>query len=195
MRRAVKVLTGVAVVAVLFAVAGLIWIRSDLVRINRDLAASERSPLPRRVIDAIVAVEDPNFAKLSSQFVRSYLTRRGVADLARELILDAVVDLRSHPEQIAQAYAQTVYFGTVDGRPIQGVSAAARTYFSVSPDQLTAAQLASLVATIRSPRRFSPRVTSAQAGAWRLEVLSRMRSAHVITSADYQTAAQALGKR
>jgi membrane peptidoglycan carboxypeptidase len=196
-----------------------LWIRKDLARIDSNLESAKRSPVPRRVVDAILAVEDPGFmsrsrfdtiravirfltgtyslpadrASLTNQYVKWQVgPRRGLRGIGRELLINAFIDSRGHPDQIAQAYAQSVYLGTINHRAIYGVNTAANEYFGRAPDSLSISQLALLVASIRSPSRFSPNKHSPGATTWRREVLSRMRSAGVITEQEYGTAAQEL---
>ncbi len=210
MRRAFKVLAILTIIGAVVLVAIWVWIRTDLARIESDLEAANQTPVAQRAVDAIVAVEDPGFtsrprfdivvvlvhdkASLTHDLVRQHLTRRGLRDIARGFLVNALVDLRGDHKEIAQAYAQTAFFGSVDRRPIYGMNAAASEYFARSADKLSAAQIAQLVATIRSPARFSPGVRSDQATAWRLEVLLRMRKAGVITSTEYEAAAGELVK-
>jgi membrane peptidoglycan carboxypeptidase len=220
--RAIVTVTLAAMVATIVCL--WLWVRPDVVRVENSIDSAQ-APVPERVIAAIVAVEDPDFARrthghsfarlkkaiiesssrwsLDAPVHRASLTERMVgwemkgrpiSRAARQLLVTSMVEWHYQDAQIAIAYANQSYFGTFEGRPIYGVSAASSSYFAKPPDQLSLAELASLVASIRSPGAFSPSVRTERARERRHTVLEQIVSAGLASAAEAAEAETALAR-
>lgn len=80
----------------------------------------------------------------------------------------------------------TMYLNTVDfGSNAFGIRTAARTYFGVSPDQLTYEQSAVLVGLLKATSYYNPKLNPKNALARRNVVLGNLRDFHFITKDEY----------
>jgi membrane peptidoglycan carboxypeptidase len=95
---------------------------------------------------------------------------RKASEAVRALLLEAEYDKR----EILQAYLNQVYLGHVNGLAVHGIGAAARVYFSKSPDRLSLAEAATLAAMIQGPNRLSPQRDPERLRERRDWVLSRL---------------------
>src|SRR5690554_5647191 len=81
-----------------------------------------------------------------------------------------------------------MYFNTVDFGAYNtfGIKSAAQTYFSTTPDQLTAEQAAVLVGMLKGPGIYSPIRHPQNSFARRNTVLANMRRSGFITRQEYE---------
>jgi penicillin-binding protein 1B len=70
---------------------------------------------------------------------------------AREAVLALIIEARLSKDEILEAYLSDIYFGHRDGRAIQGLTEASRSYFNKSPKDLTAFEAAVLASLVRAP--------------------------------------------
>jgi membrane peptidoglycan carboxypeptidase len=91
---------------------------------------------------------------ITQQYAKNaFLTQdRTYSRKIKEFFISLKLSQQLSKSQILENYLNTIYFG----RGALGVEVAARTYFGVSADKLTAAQGAVLAATIRSPAAYDP---------------------------------------
>jgi membrane peptidoglycan carboxypeptidase len=91
---------------------------------------------------------------ITQQYAKNaFLTQdRTYSRKLKEFFISLKLSQQLSKSQILENYLNTIYFG----RGALGVEVAARTYFGVSADKLTAAQGAVLAATIRSPAAYDP---------------------------------------
>lgn len=87
-------------------------------------------------------------------------------------------------EEILQMYVNTVYFGN----NAYGISAAAQTYFSTTPDKLTLQQAASLVGVINNPTIYNPVSAPEGSDARKNTVLYRLLVTKKITQEQFDEA-------
>lgn len=88
----------------------------------------------------------------------------------REARYALAMEKRLSKEDILTGYLNAVYFGN----GAYGIAAAARTYFNTTPDQLTLAQSATLVAVLKNPTRFDPISSVEEATKRRNHIITRM---------------------
>jgi len=130
MRRASKVLAILFGLGVVILISMWMWVRADLARIDDDLDIAQRTPVAQRAVDAIVAVEDPGFirrsrfttlgkASLTNSFVRWHIRGRSLSVIAREVLLNALIDLRNH-DHVAQATLKPPFSGALSGPRFMG---------------------------------------------------------------------------
>jgi penicillin-binding protein 1A len=234
-RRAAAIAIGLALVAILSVIMGAMLtplpdVRGPLPRPAVVLLTSDGEPfarfgdykeapvdaaaLPKRVTDAVVAIEDRNFYRHWGVDVRG--TGRAIlADLkskslgqggstitqqlakittgkndrtlirkAQEAVLAVGVDARLSKNEILSRYLSSVYFG--DG--VYGLRAAARHYFSKEPEKLTLTEAAMLAGVINAPSRLAPTRHLKDAQARADLVLSAMQDTGAITPAQAQAA-------
>ena len=89
-------------------------------------------------------------------------------------------------EEILQMYLNTVYFGN----KAYGISAAAQTYFSTTPDKLTLPQAATLVGVINNPTIYDPVKAPEGSDARKNMVLGRLLATGKIEQATYDKESQ-----
>lgn len=184
-----------AALVVVTLLATWLWLRPDLTRLDAMITSAECTPVPARVIAAILAVEDPHYLErqrslrfawprhgcaptVTYHFVRlaSARSERPLAHLWRTSLLCAIVQWHYTPAQVLRAYAQNAYLGRTGPRAIIGVDAASRAYFGLAPDALNDEQIAALVSTFYCPNACSPQATSESAIQRRQMALRQMRT-------------------
>jgi membrane carboxypeptidase/penicillin-binding protein len=82
--------------------------------------------------------------------------QQGIAKVRQTLVAEyALDDLVSKDEQL-ELYLNATYFGSVDGRPIHGLAAAADAYFGKSDRDLTDDEFIALIGMTISPETLKP---------------------------------------
>lgn len=171
------------------------------------------SEMPPSLINAVLAAEDGDFFEHEGidfsaivSAMRDYVTgvsQRGGSTITQQVVKRNIVgdDLTIQrkiaealyaielervygKEQILEFYLNSVYFGW----SAYGVSAAAREYFGKNVRDLTAAEAATLVVTIRNPSLYDPRRQPERTRERRDDVIDAMAAAGFIT---YEEAAVA----
>ncbi len=97
----------------------------------------------------------------------------------REWITAVKIERNYTKDEIITMYLNTVFFGSNS----YGVKAAAQTFFSKIPAELTVEESAMLVGMVNKPTRYNPTLNPDQALGRRNFVLSRMEQAGYITKA------------
>jgi penicillin-binding protein 1A len=187
---------------------------------NRD--AVPLAQIPKRLQDAVVAIEDERFwfhagvdlravaraavenasegrvaeggSTITQQYVKNELlgSERTVRRKVQEASLAYHLEQRYSKERILELYLNTIYFGN----GAYGVEAAAREYFGVPVDDLDLAQAALIAGLISSPTTLDPYDHADRATARRRAVLEKMVELGTATRADADAAADApLGLR
>jgi membrane peptidoglycan carboxypeptidase len=120
---------------------------------------------------------------ITQQYVKNAILQNSSQTFARkfqELFLAIKLDNNYSKGQILENYLNTIYYG----RGAYGIEAAANTYFGVHAAQLTPQQGAVLAVLIRSPSRYDPEVSPADAKDRWGRVLDAMVDAGWLSSAD-----------
>jgi 1A family penicillin-binding protein len=173
------------------------------------------SKVPKNLINATLAAEDPGFYQHSGFSWESTLRAayvdlinhsavEGGSTLTQQLVKNALLtdtktfwrkyqevllamDLehRYTKDQILDMYLNEIYYG----EGASGIEAASQTYFHTDVQNLTLAQSAMLAGMPLEPSQLDPNVNTTAATGRRDYVLSRMESLGMITKAD-ETAAQ-----
>ena len=171
------------------------------------------SEMPASLINAVLAAEDGDFFEHEGidftaivSAMRDYVTgasQRGGSTITQQVVKRNIVgaDLTIErkiaealyaielervydKEQILEFYLNSVYFGW----SAYGVSAAAREYFGKNVQDLTAAEAATLVVTIRNPSLYDPRRQPERTRERRDDVIDAMAASGFI---DFEAAAAA----
>ena len=201
------IVVAILVIAAFLAVQTA-WLlaRPKVTELRSTLASAP--PLPPIVASAIVASEDPAVLQRPGFSLRAfvppsdrvaYCGPRSMAYILTTQGLSGPPSLRTHtityvvsraftPEELLRIYGHTIYLGTIDKRPVLGVTAASDVYFAKAPHELTAAEAATLAAMIRSPNVFSPVRFPERNRERRDRVLERMLRFGYIGREEYERA-------
>jgi membrane peptidoglycan carboxypeptidase len=125
---------------------------------------------------------------ITQQYVKNAILKNSSQTFTRkfqELFLAIKLDNNYSKDQILENYLNTIYYG----RGAYGIESAANTYFGVPAAQLTAQQGAVLAVLVRSPSRYDPEVSPADAKDRWNKVLDAMVTEGWLTKAE-RTASQ-----
>jgi membrane peptidoglycan carboxypeptidase len=120
---------------------------------------------------------------ITQQYVKNAILQNSEQTFTRkfqELFLAIKLDNNYSKDQILENYLNTIYYG----RGAYGIESAANTYFGVPAAQLTAQQGAVLAVLVRSPSRYDPEVSPADAQDRWGKVLDAMVEEGWLTSAE-----------
>ena len=151
---------------------------------DRILIKLDEAPLQLR--EALVAVEDRQFyqhfgvnpraiaralwaniraggavqggSTLTQQLVKNFFltNRRSLWRKANEALMALLLEWHYSKDEILEAYLNEIYLGQESSRAIHGFGLASRFYFDRPVQQLTTAQIATLVALVRGPSYYNP---------------------------------------
>jgi membrane peptidoglycan carboxypeptidase len=133
--------------------------------------------LPPGYVDILLAVEDPRFyshpgvdlvtpgagfTTITQALVKQLFFdgfRPGPLGLGklRQSLIALVFDARVSKRDQLRIFVNTVYLGSCDGRPVEGMAEAARSYFGKDPSALARTEYLCLVAMIIGPNEFHVR--------------------------------------
>ncbi len=178
------------------------------------------SEAPPDLVNGLIAVEDRSFytnygidprgmaramwtmlrgrgvqggSTLTQQLVKNLFLgpQRTVTRKFTEVIMALLLNLHYSKQQILEAYLNEVYLGQEGEHAIRGFAEASKFYFNEPLSQINLSQSALLVALVRGPSYYNPRLHPRHALARRNLVLKELRLQHHISAAQY---ALALGK-
>lgn len=179
------------------------------------------SRIPRRLQDAVLAVEDTRFREHSgvdpkgmARAVLSMMTggmKQGASTITQQLVRTMLLTPRFTPERkakeillalkveqelskdrILEVYLNEIFLG----QRAYGFAAAAQTYFGKPLERLTIAETAMLAGLPQNPHYANPVVNRQRAVVRQQVVLERMRATGVITQSEWSAArAEKLGIR
>lgn len=173
-------------------------------------------PLPKKLAEAVVAVEDEHFysnvfvnvldgagraalaslrrsgdpggSTIAQQLAKQlYPHGPGVGGTLEEIGLGVKLSLAYSKAQILDMYLNAVYYGN----GYWGDVAAARGYFGTAPDQLDWAEAAMLAGLPQAPSAYDPLRHLALAKQRQHHVLARLVANHVLTAAQASAAYRA----
>lgn len=186
-------------------------------RVSADLASNGARPLaalpqPDRVGQAIIATENSRFyadpgldplgllraaqgavtgENTGAATLEQQLTKRlwtpgdgGLWAKVEDAELALKLDVRYPKDQILRMYLSDVYFG----HGHYGLTAAARGYFGLSPDQLDWAQASLLAGLVQAPTAYDPYRHLTLAKQRQRHVLDRLVATHRISAAEADAA-------
>ena len=147
--------------------------------------------LPPRRIAMLIKIEDPGFyghrgvdfstpgagmTSITQSLVKRFYFdnfQPGFAKLEQSLIARFVLDPAMSKRAQLEAYLNFSHFGWRSGRPVLGLSAAARTYYGREAASLSDRQFLSLVAMLMAPKEYDP-VRRPKANAERVRRIEAM---------------------
>ena len=142
--------------------------------------------MPKRIVDALIAVEDRrffahggfdlhSFARAMYRNVAAGRFKEGGSTITQQLVKNTVLSARQNmvrkasealiavnlervmtKREIVTAYLNQVEFYATRGRPILGIEQAARHYFGKSAAELELLDTAMLIGMLKNPRRYNP---------------------------------------
>jgi penicillin-binding protein 1A len=123
---------------------------------------------------------------ITMQVARNFFLSREKVTVRKlnEILLAYKIEKALTKDQILELYMNQIYLG----QRSFGFSAAARTYFGKSLDQLSIAEMAMLAGLPQNPARHNPAVNPKRARQRQHAVLQRLRELDYITEAQYQHA-------
>lgn len=107
---------------------------------------------------------------------------------ANEAIMALILDKRFAKDEILEAYFNEVYFGQDRGHAIHGVALASQFYFGQFVEDLTVAEIATLVGMIKGPAIYEPRRYPERSQQRRDFVLKRLFEHDLISQTQYLAA-------
>lgn len=128
---------------------------------------------------------------LEMQLIRNLWTEDDTGSLKRkirEAKLASQLEER-HPGRkgknwVLTTYLNTAPYGTVDGKDVKGVEAAARAYYNTTAKKLTLAQAAMIAGLPQAPSQYNPYLRPDNALKRRNDVLRRMAEQNYVTTAE-----------
>jgi len=169
--------------------------------------------IPKRLRDAVLAVEDAEFydhsgiswrgvvraaianlsggvpqgaSTLTQQVARTFFlsTRRTAERKIKEALLAMKLERQLSKDQILDLYLNQIFLG----QRAYGVGAAALVYFGKSLDELTVAEMAMVAGLPQNPIHANPVSSPQRARKRQLWVLGRMQATGVISAAEFKQA-------
>ena len=185
---------------------------------NEDRVITPLQEIPEQLIDTLLLVEDRDFyfhkgisplgilralyanivagrtvqggSTLTQQLVKNmYLTRdKTLWRKVNEALMSLILEYRYSKDQLLEAYMNEVYLGQHYANGIYGFGLASDFYFGKSINQLSANQMAMLVAQVKGPSYYDPWRYPERALKRRNLVLKLMFQEHIIEQQEYQFA-------
>lgn len=120
---------------------------------------------------------------LTQQLVKNFFltSERSFSRKANEAMMALLLELHYSKEEILQAYLNEVYLGQAGRRAIHGFGLAARFYFAKPLNELSTAEIATLVGLVKGASYYNPRRHPERALQRRNLVLDLMAEAKVIS--------------
>jgi len=107
---------------------------------------------------------------------------------ANEAIMALILDYRFAKDEILEAYFNEIYFGQDRGHAIHGVALASQFYFGKFVEDLTVAEVATLIGMIKGPSIYEPRRHPERSQGRRDIVLKLMFEQDLISQTQYLAA-------
>ncbi|SET72345.1 penicillin-binding protein 1B [Thalassotalea agarivorans] len=187
---------------------------------KEDRVIAPLQTVPERLIDTLLLVEDRDFyfhkgvaplaivralfanlaagrtvqggSTLTQQLVKNmYLTReKTLTRKANEALMALILEYRYSKDQLLEAYINEVYLGQHYANGIYGFGLAAKFYFGKTIDQLSPAQMATLIGQIKGPSYYDPWRYPERATKRRDLILRMMAENNLINHVEYQHAVE-----
>lgn len=185
---------------------------------HEDRVLLTRPELPELLVKTLLAVEDQSFyyhpgldpvaivralianaraqktvqggSTLTQQLVKNlFLTNeRTLWRKANEAIMALLLELHYSKDEILTAYANEIFLGQDGNRAIHGFGLASNFYFRRELQDLSPAQIATLVGMVRGPSYYDPRQEPKRCLSRRQDVLEIMLAEKVISDEDFRQA-------
>lgn len=179
------------------------------------------SEVPRYCLDAVLAIEDPQFLEhsgvsfrgilraiatnlkqvrwsqggstITQQLVKNhFLTpEKTLIRKIKEIFISLILELRVSKDQILETYLNIIYLGQSGVFEVRGYGAASDFYFQKPLDRLNLPDCALLAAIVNSPGRYNPVRYPERTLERRTRVLEKMVEHQFISQDEFQESAEA----
>lgn len=174
--------------------------------------------IPRYCLDAVLAIEDPNFLEhsgvslrglvraflanlrnvryaqggstITQQLVKNYFLtpEKTIRRKIKEIIISLIFEFRVSKDDILETYLNIIYLGQSGVFEVRGYGSASEFYFQKSIEHLQLADCALLAAIVNNPGRYNPVRHPEQAQKRRERVLTKMLELNHITQEEFDQA-------
>ncbi|MGL4474280.1 MAG: penicillin-binding protein 1B, partial [Shewanella sp.] len=135
---------------------------------------------------------------ITQQLAKNFFlsSERSLERKIREALMAVIIDFRYSKQEILEAYLNEVYMGQDKSRSVHGIGLASQFYFGRPVAELTLAQQAFLIASIKGPSYYNPWRSPARALERRDLVLKLLMENNKISVNEYTVAVESpLGVR
>lgn len=174
--------------------------------------------IPRQCIDAVLAIEDPEFLEhggvsskgllralivnlsrgraaqggstITQQLIKNHVltSDKTLKRKIKEIFLAIVVDSQIAKDEILETYLNIIYLGQQGNYQVRGYAAAANYYFNKDVNSLNLPECALLAAVLNNPGRYNPFNKNENAISRRKKVLTAMLEQNRILEDEYKLA-------
>ena len=174
--------------------------------------------IPRYCLDAVVAIEDPEFLQhsgvslrgifravvanlqnirwsqggstITQQLVKNYFLtpEKTIVRKVTEILMSLIFEFRVSKDDILETYLNIIYLGQNGVFEVRGYGSAAEFYFQKPVGDLNLAECALLAAVVNSPGRYSPIRHPERSLQRRGRVLNKMLEHHLISQEEQSQA-------
>ena len=182
---------------------------------------TEIGNVPRYCLDAIIAIEDPQFLEhrgfsprgfiralwanirnagyaqggstITQQLVKNYFLtpEKTITRKLKEIVMALIFEFRVSKDDILETYLNIIYLGQSGVFEVRGYGSAAQFYFQKSIDELDLSECALLAAIVNNPGRYNPVRNPDNAKERRSRVLEKMVEHDLLTSQEQKEANEA----
>ncbi|MCB0377391.1 MAG: transglycosylase domain-containing protein [Bdellovibrionales bacterium] len=182
--------------------------------------SAELGEIPRYCLDAVLAIEDPQFLEhrgisvrgllravaanllhgwgsqggstITQQLVKNYFLtpEKKISRKIKEILISLIFELRVSKDDILQTYLNIIYLGQSGVFEVRGYKAAAEHYFQKPLEDLNLADCALLAAIVNSPGRYNPVRHPERAKQRRERVLEKMKEHQMVSESEFEGANQ-----
>ena len=180
----------------------------------------ELGEIPRYCLDAVVAIEDPDFlnhqgislrglaralianlknlrwsqggSTITQQLVKNYFLtpEKTLTRKITEIIISLILEFRISKDDILETYLNIIYLGQQGVFEVRGYGSAAEYYFQKPLESLNLGECALLAAVVNSPGRFNPFTKPERARLRKEKVLQQMLTHQMIDQEEFDMANQ-----
>ena len=178
----------------------------------------ELGQIPRYCLDAVVAIEDPDFlshqgisirgllravvanlrnlrwsqggSTITQQLVKNYFLtpEKTIRRKITEIIISLILEFRISKDDILETYLNIIYLGQQGVFEVRGYGSASEYYFQKPLSKLSLADCALMAAIVNSPGRFNPFRHKERALKRRKKVLGEMLKHQMVSQVEYDEA-------
>lgn len=174
--------------------------------------------IPRYCLDAVIAIEDPDFLQhqgisvrgifrailenvknvrwsqggstITQQLVKNYFLtpEKTIARKIKEIVISLIFEFRVSKDDILETYLNIIYLGQSGVFEIRGYGSASSYYLQKPIEQLNLSECALLAAIVNNPGRNNPVTKPEQSKTRRNRVLTKMLEQKMISEEEFKEA-------
>lgn len=176
--------------------------------------------IPRYCLDAVIAIEDPNFLEhqgislrglmraavanlrnarwsqggstITQQLVKNYFLtpEKTIKRKLAEIVISLIFEFRVSKDDILETYLNIIYLGQSGVYEVRGYGAASNYYFNKPIGELDLSECSLLAAVVNNPGRFDPVRHPERAQKRRTRVLNKMMEQNLISQEELELASR-----